>query len=320
MSVMTATGPVKGEDLGLTLVHEHIIVVMGEMDPSAMPDRNEIKAMAIDRLQELKAHGVDTFVDPCPMELGRDPELYAELSQATGVNIVFATGFYYEGAGLPAEWRGRDAEEIADLYIKELTDGVGATGLRPGIIKAATGNEVSASERQCLSAAAKAQRQSGAAIITHTEHSRHGDIQQDIFEAAGADLSRILIGHQDEQTSVEPIRALAKRGTFVGMDRIGIDMLSTDARRADHVAALVEDGLAGQVCLSQDCVCAFVMAKWPYPGPVPANPLKAWSEKNKPYTHILTDFVPLLKERGVSDADVDQMLRANPRRLLTGRG
>ncbi len=143
-------------------------------------------------------------------------------------------------------------------------------------------------------------------------------MQQDIFAENGADLSRILIGHQDEQTSPEPIRELAKRGTFVGIDRIGLEMLSSDERRADHVASLVNDGLVRQVCLSQDCVCGMFITPWPFPGPKPDNPLKFWSEMNKPYTYILTDFVPMLKARGVSDFDIDVMLRDNPRRLLAG--
>jgi phosphotriesterase-related protein len=321
MTVMSVTGPVKAEELGRTLVHEHIIAVLDQdpLDPAVMPDRREIVAVAVDRLQELKDHGVTTFVDPCPIELGRDPELYAEISQRTGVKIIFATGFYFEAMGIPAEWRARDAEEVADFYLKEITDGVGDTGLRPGVIKAATGMEVTAAERRCLSGAAIAQQQSGVALITHTEHSRHGDVQQDIFAENGADLSRVLIGHQDEQTSPDPIRKLAERGTFVGIDRIGLTSLATDETRADNVAALVKDGFVRQVCLSQDCVCALIMSRWPFPGPKPADLFKAWNEKNKPYSYVLTDFAPMLKARGVSDADIDVMLRDNPRRLLTGK-
>jgi len=319
MTVMSVSGPVKAEDLGLTLVHEHVVVRLdgGFMDPAAPADRREILAMATDKLQELKAHGVSTFVDPCPMELGRDPELYAELSQRTGINIIFATGFYYEGAGLPEDWRARGASEIADLYRKEISDGVGSSGLRPGIIKAATGPEVTVAERQCLTAAAIVQKQTGVAIITHTEHSRHGEVQQEIFAENGADLSRVLIGHQDEQTSVEPIQKLAQR-TFVGIDRIGIESLAPDERRADHVAALVKAGLGHRVCLSHDCVCGLIMGRWIMPGPKPDNPLRAWSEMQKPYTYILTDFAPMLRARGVSDTDIDVMLRDNPRRLLAG--
>lgn len=320
MTVMSVTGPVKAEDLGLTLVHEHIVAVMDQaaLDPAVAPDRREIMAIAVDRLQELKDHGVATFVDPCPNDVGRDPELYAEISQRTGVKIIFATGFYYEGAGAPVDRLPADAQAVADLYLKEIADGVGDTGFRPGVIKAATGMEVTAAERRCLSGAAIAQKQSGVALITHTEHSRHGDVQQDIFAENGADLSRVLIGHQDEQTSPDPIRKLAERGTFVGVDRIGITSLATDETRADNVAALVKDGLVRQVCLSQDCVCALVMSRWPFPGPKPANQIKAWNERNKPYSYILTGFAPMLKARGVSDADIDTMLRDNPRRLLTG--
>src|SRR5258708_3896268 len=151
MDVMSVTGLVKAEDLGRTLVHEHVVITMPgeELDPAFAPDRREILALATDQLQKLKDHGVTAFVDPCPIELGRDPELYAEVSQRSGVKIIFATGFYYEGFGLPVYWRARDPDEIADFYLKELHDGVGRTGLRPGVIKGATGLEVTPAERRC---------------------------------------------------------------------------------------------------------------------------------------------------------------------------
>jgi phosphotriesterase-related protein len=322
---MSVAGPLNAQDLGRTLVHEHIVISMpGErLDPNFAPDRREIRAMATERLRELKDHGVSTLVDPCPIELGRDPELYAEVSASSGIQIIFATGFYYEGTGLPAYWRAREPEEIADFYLKEINDGVGHTGLRPGVIKAATGLEVTPAEHRCLAGAAIAQKKAGVAIITHTENSRHGDTQQDIFAANGADLSRVLIGHQDEQTSPDPIRKLAKRGTFVGIDRIGL-LLASDETRADHVATLVKEGLARNVCLSQDCVCALTAPRMPFwmppeMRPTQTNPQKAWDAMSKPYTYILTHFVPMLKERGVTDDDIDVMLRANPRRLLTGK-
>src|SRR3981081_4611015 len=93
MSVMSVTGPLKAEVLGRTLVHEHIVLTMPgeELDPAFAPDRREILAVAPARLQELKDHGVTTLVDPCPIELGRDPELYAEVSERSGVKIIFAT-------------------------------------------------------------------------------------------------------------------------------------------------------------------------------------------------------------------------------------
>lgn len=321
MQVMSVTGPVAAEDLGLTLVHEHITVGMPgqELDPTKGPDRREIVAMAVDKLQELKDHGFGTIVDPCPIELGRDPELYARVSEASGVKIVFATGFYMESMGIPHYWRARDAEEVAEFYLSEITGGVGSTGLRPGVIKAATGLDASAQERKVLAGAAIAQREAGVAIITHTEKSRHGDVQQSIFAENGADPSRILIGHQDEHADAAPIAALAANGTFVGIDRVGMESLASDDHRADMVAQLVRGGHLGAVCLSHDCVCNTKAPKVPF---ALSSGVKITVEQflgnMKPMTHALTVFSDKLRERGISEAQLDTIFRDNPRRLLTG--
>lgn len=328
-TVQTVTGPVDASDLGRTLVHEHIRISFPgeELDPAYSWDRAETVARAVDKMQELLDAGFRTFVDPCPIELGRDPELYAEIAERSGMRIVCATGFYMgqDGQGLPAYWRARDPEEIAELYVGELEQGIGGTGIRPGIIKAATSAEVLDAERRTLTAAGMAQRATGVAIITHTEHSLHGDVQQELFAAAGADLGRVLIGHQDEQTDVAPIRALAGRGTFVGIDRIGLEGLAPDTRRADHVAALVREGFGGHVCLSQDHICSLPAPKsgWYLP-PARREALAArradmeWQMSGRPYTYVWTDFVPLLRERGVTDEDVERIFVENPRRLLAG--
>lgn len=328
-TVQTVTGPVDAAALGRTLVHEHIrISFFGEeLDRTYAWNRAETVALAVDKMAELLDAGFRTFVDPCPIELGRDPQLYAEIADKSGMNIVCTTGFYTEhgGSGLPFYWRARDPEEIAEHYVAELQDGIAGTGIRPGAIKAATGLEVTPAERRLLTGAALAQREAGVGIITHTENSRHGDVQQDIFDAAGADLSRVLIGHQDEQVDVAPIRKLAERGTFVGIDRIGLELLAPDARRADHVAALVREGLTGHVCLSQDHVCSMTAPRSPMYVPPEVREARAsmreeieWQVSKRPYTFIVTDFVPTLLERGVTEADVETMLVDNPRRLLAG--
>ncbi len=329
-TVQTVTGPVDGADLGRTLVHEHIrISYEGErLDPNYAWDRAETVERAVDKMGELLDAGFRTFVDPCPIELGRDPELYAEVASRSGMQIVCTTGFYTEhgGSGLPFYWRARDPEEIAGLYVQELRDGIAGTGgIRAGAIKAATGTEVTPAESRCLTGAAIAQREVGCAIITHTENSLHGDVQQDLFADGGADLGRVLIGHQDEQTDVAPIRKLAERGTFVGVDRIGLEILAPDERRADHVAALVREGFTSQVCLSQDHICALTAPRPSFYVPPEHREAAAtrreqiaWQVWQRPYTYIVTDFVPRLIERGVTDADVETIFVDNPRRLLTG--
>jgi phosphotriesterase-related protein len=283
---------------------------------------------AVDKMGELLDAGFRTFVDPCPIELGRDPELYAEISARSGMRIVCTTGFYTEhlSSGLPFYWRARDPEEIAELYVRELVEGIAGTGgIRAGAIKAATGVEVTPAESRCLTGAALAQREVGCAIITHTENSKHGDVQQDLFADGGADLGRVLIGHQDEQTDVAPIRKLAERGTFVGVDRIGLEILAPDERRADHVATLVREGFTDHVCLSQDHICALTAPRSSFWVPPEYRDAAAtrrqeieWQVWKRPYTYILTDFVPRLLERGVTDADVETIFVDNPRRLLAG--
>jgi phosphotriesterase-related protein len=182
---------------------------------------------------------------------------------------------------------------------------------------------VTPAERKVLTAAGRAQKQAGVAIITHTEHSRHGDVQQQIFADAGADMSRVMIGHQDEHPTPDPILKLAKRGTFVGIDRVGIDLLASDDTRADNVTALVKHGHGKQVCLSQDCVCTMTAPRFPFPMPdsVPKEHRpdpKTFSKNLKPLSYVLTGFAPRLLKRGVSQAEIDTIFRDNPRRLLTG--
>jgi len=328
-TVQTVTGPVDASDLGRTLVHEHIRISWPgeELDRTYAWDRADAVARAVDKMAELIDAGFRTFVDPCPIELGRDPALYAEIAQKSGMQMICTTGFYTEhgGTGLPYYWRGRDPEEIADHYVAELREGIGDTGIRPGAIKAATGFEVTPAERRVLTGAALAQRETGVAIITHTENSRHGDVQQDLFDSSGADLSRVLIGHQDEQEDVAPIRKLAERGTFVGIDRVGLELLAPDDRRVDHVVTLVREGLASHVCLSQDHICTLTAPRTPIYVPPERRDARAsmreaidWQVWKRPYTYLVTDFVPRLVERGVTDADVETMLVDNPRRLLAG--
>lgn len=321
MQVMSVTGPVDEADLGRVLVHEHIVIGMPgqELDPSYAPEIGEIVARAVDQLQKLRDLGVGAIVDPCPIELGRDPELYARVSEESGVKIIFATGFYMESMGIPHYWRARDAEEIAEFYLSEISNGVGSTGLRPGVIKAATGLDASPMERRVLAGAAIAQREGGVAIITHTENSRHGDVQQSIFAENGADPSRIMIGHQDEHKSAAPIAALAANGTFVGIDRVGMEGLATDDHRADMVAELIRGGHRDRVCLSQDCVCNTKAARVPFALSTGVKiTVEQFLGNMKPMTHVLTAFADKLRDRGVSEADLDVIFRDNPRRLLTG--
>jgi len=158
-TIQTVTGPCRPADLGLTLMHEHLIIGWPgwESDTAAAPfDRREARKLCVDRMHELKALGVATLLDPCPIDLGRDVELAAEVAQASGVRIVCATGLYKEESGAAPYYKFRGAftdsvNEMAEIFIKEISEGIGSTGIKAGVIKVATGpHQVTAYERNVI--------------------------------------------------------------------------------------------------------------------------------------------------------------------------
>lgn len=325
--VQTVTGPVDAADLGRTLVHEHVkISYPGDsLDPSYAFDRARCVETAVERMHGLQEFGVRTFVDPCPIDLGRDPELLAEVSEASGMQIVCATGFYNEHMGIPWYWRVRSAEEVAELYLHELEHGIGATGIRPGIIKIASSNPVGEHDRKVIAGAAIAAREAGVTVISHCERAVGGDVQQDILEEHGVDLSRCLIGHQGEAPSGDQHVAIARRGSFVGFDRIGLEILASNEQQAAYVKNMVDAGHADRVCLSQDHMCCLCSPKFPYAVPealrdVYDQILPSVYEQmyGRPHTYLFTEFLPLLAKLGLDEGLVDTFLVDNPRRLFGG--
>lgn len=328
--LVTVTGPVTHDQLGRVLVHEHVkISYHGEsLDPRYGRDREADIGLAVERMHQLREHGVRTFVDPCPIELGRDPELLAEISERSGMQIVCATGFYFEAhtAGIPYYWRQRWPEEIAEFYLHEIEHGIGETGIRPGVIKVATGDPVSRDEHKVVTGAAMAAAESGLPVITHTENSSHGEIQQEIFAAHGVDLSRCLIGHLDQVPGPSVLTEIADRGSFVGIDRVGMTRRVSDDDRARLVAELLASGHGRHVCLSQDHLCFMTAPRPPYWIPrdkaewfdTVVRPELETEMFDRPHSYIFTEFVPRLRALGIDDATIEEFFVDNPRRLLTG--
>jgi phosphotriesterase-related protein len=177
-SVETVTGRCRPEDLGVTLMHEHLLIGWpGWEADTAAPhwDRSEAKRVCVDRMHELKALGVTALLDPCPIDLGRDVEFAADVAQASGVRVICATGLYKEEAGAAPYFKFRSpfadtVGEMTELFVKEIQDGIGASGIKAGVIKVATGpHRVTDYERSVLRAAAKAHLATGVPITTHTD-------------------------------------------------------------------------------------------------------------------------------------------------------
>src|SRR5437870_6361825 len=144
--VQTVTGTCAPEELGPTLMHEHLLVGWPGWEAYAAEEGGQRRAriaLCVERMQELRALGVRTLLDPCPIDLGRDVELMAEVADQSGVRIICATGLYKEDLGAPAYFKFRtqfgDAlAEMTDLFVRELSEGVGGTRIRAGVIQVAT--------------------------------------------------------------------------------------------------------------------------------------------------------------------------------------
>jgi phosphotriesterase-related protein len=324
MKVQTVTGPIGLDDLGRTLMHEHLFIAFqgAEYDPLAVFDRPAFIAEAVRRLRQLREeHGVRSFVDPCPIELGRDAGMMREIAEKSEMNVVCTTGFYFEEMGLPIYWRARTVEEIAELYVREISVGIGATGVKAGAIKVATGKPITALDEKFLAAACVAQKATGVPIITHTQDGHGGPEQQALFTKGGVAAHNCLIGHCCGNADPAYHQRVVDGGSYIGFDRIGLHRYQPDEIRADNLATLVRNGHASQIMMSQDRHCGW-LGKF-------ARQLSAAEQAHieaerargnwpPPYTYLFTDFVPMLRQRGVSEATIASILQDNPRRFFAG--
>jgi phosphotriesterase-related protein len=320
-SVNTVRGAVQSSELGVTLMHEHVFVLSTEIlqnFPAAWGDEEKRIADAVARLNELKSRGVATIVDLTVIGLGRYIPRIQRIARETSINIVVATGVYtYNDVPMYFHFQGPGTElggpEImVDMFVKDIEEGISDTGVRAGILKCATDQPgVTAGVERVLRAVAQAHRQTGVPISTHTHAgTRRGLEQQRIFEQEGVDLSRVVIGHSGDTTDIEYLEELIANGSYIGMDRFGIDVLLPFEDRVNTVARLCERGHAEKMVLSQDAAC---FNDW-----LPENVdqiLPRWN-----FLHIHNDVIPALKERGVTDSQINTMLVDNPRKIFERQG
>ncbi len=325
MQVQTVTGPIGLDQLGRTLMHEHLFIAFpgAEFDPAATFDRASFVKEAVRRLIQLRTeHDVRTFVDPCPIELGRDAALMREISEKSEMNIVCTTGFYFEEMGLPVYWRARTVQEIAELYIREITRGIGTTGVKAGAIKVATGAPaITALEHKFLEAACMAQRATGVPIITHTQDGQAGPEQQAAFAEGGVPAHQCLIGHCCGNADPAYHQRVVDGGSYIGFDRIGILRFQPDEVRADNLVRLVRNGYRAQIMMSQDRHCGWLgkfARQLSAEEQDRIDALRADGQWPPHYTYLFTDFVPMLKQRGLSEHEIQSILHDNPRRFFAG--
>jgi phosphotriesterase-related protein len=311
--VQTVLGPIDPATLGFTLPHEHTAIALWQI-----PNRWDYWELTRDEpiITEELAHfreaGGSTLVDLTLDGVGRDPSWLVQLARATGLNLVMGCGWYRESY-YPAEARinRRSVEDLANELIHEAAEGIAVAGLeapvRPGIIGEIGTDKpwLSAQEERVHRAVARASRRTGLAITTHAVMSDVGLAQLTTFEDEGADLSRVVIGHADSYPVLDHYLEIIRRGANLEFDFLGMSFTPHERlgepRIIDLLLELLSLGHADRVFLSQD-VCH--------------NSQLRQYEGNG-YTYLQDAFLPRLRERGVSNAEIDQLTVANPRRILT---
>jgi len=307
--VQTVLGPIEPASLGVTLPHEHTQIALWHV-----PDRWDYwqltrdEPVILEELAAFRAAGGSGLVDLTAPGVGRDPEWLAGIARGSGLHIVMGCG-WYRGAYYPPESRidRRTADDLADELVREASDGVGATGIRPGIIGEIGTDKpwVSALEERVHRAAARAAKRTGLAITTHGVISPVGLDQLRIFDEEGVDPARVIIGHADSYPILEHHLAIIERGASVEFDFLGMSFNAVERHGEPRVVALLCEllsrGHADRILLSQD-VC---------------NDAQLQRYGGNGYTYLAETFVPRLRSAGVSDAEIETMTVANPQRILT---
>jgi phosphotriesterase-related protein len=311
-SISTVTGTITADELGTTLMHEHMFVQYG--GPSAeycQPGRRRDEAVAdcLEYIAQIRTYGVQSIVDPTTADLGRNAPLLAEIAAKTGLNIICCTGIYSTATYMRLRDRlDGSPDAIADLFIRELTDGIGDSGVKAGFIKVvSTAPVIRRDERELLLAAAQASVATGAPIITHTDGVL-GDEQQRILTAAGVPARRIIIGHSCSSTSFAYHHGIVQAGSYLGFDQIGMETVLPDEVRVDSLAKLIHAGWASRIMISHDSV-------WHWVG---GPRMGTGQHKNWKPTNFFERIVPMLQYGGVTDEHIQTMLRDNPRLFFAG--
>ena len=321
MQVETVRGPIDTSGLGATLMHEHVFILNREIMenyPSYWDEEHRLTD-AVAKLNALKAAGIDTIVDPTVIGLGRYIPRIQQVAEQTDLQIVAATGlytyndvpfyFHFRGPGTPLN----GPEPMVDFFVADITEGIAGTKVKAGILKCATDEHgLTPGVERVLRAVAQAHRRTGVPITTHTHAlSRRGLDQQRIFQEEGVDLSRVIIGHSGDSTDLEYLEQLMAKGSYIGMDRFGIDAILPMADRVATVATLCERGYANRMVLAHDASCFIDWFD---------EDLKNAAMPNWHYLHISKEVIPALRDRGVTEEQLDQMLIHNPKAIFNVQG
>ncbi|WP_423127379.1 phosphotriesterase family protein [Gaoshiqia sp. Z1-71] len=304
--IITVTGDISPDDMGLCLEHEHILVdfTRAENNEPEAYTLEEAVGKVLPYLNELKAHGVKTFVECTPMYVGRDVNLLKRLSEETGIQILTNTGFYgaQNNRFIPSHILLMSPEAIARFWIAEFEQGIEGSGIKPGFIKIGVDRKPLSEFHATLArAAAITHKATGLTIMAHTGPAVGAFQQLDLLKEEGVSPEAFIWTHASDEKNPEKLIRIAKQGAWISLDKYGWDE-ACEQEYPELLQRFKNEGLLNKVLISHD-------AGWFDPG----QPEQAF----KPYTPIFETLVPRLKELGFSDDDLTRILVSNPAEVFT---
>jgi phosphotriesterase-related protein len=322
-TVETVKGPVDVNDLGPTLMHEHVFVLstehMQNYGEGDWWDEDARVADAVAKLRALKDKGITTIVDPTVWGIGRYIPRVQRIAEQVDLNIVVATGIYaYQE--LPHQYAYRGSGLLIDIpepmvtdFTRDIAAGIGSTGVKAAFLKCAIeAYGLTPGVDRIARAVARTSVETGAPITVHTSSpAETGRLAVDLFAKEGVDLTKVVIGHAGDSNDLDYLMALADTGATLGMDRFGLDLFNPTAARVQTIAGLAARGYADRMVLSHDASCFMDYFGGAF------EQTRAVAAPNWHYEFISDDVLPALREAGVTDDQIQQMLVDNPRRYFT---
>jgi phosphotriesterase-related protein len=304
-------------------MHEHVFVLDADAQqnyPAEWGSEDERVADAVDKLKALAAQGIRSIADPTVIGLGRYiPRIQRIAEQVPDLHIIPATGcytydqvpffLYYRDPALHALIGLGEADPMIDMFVGDITEGIAGTGVKAAFLKCAIDhNGLTPGVERVMRAVARTHRQTGAPITVHTHPGSETGlvVKRVLCDDEGVDPTRVVLGHSGDSSDLDYLSALADAGFILGMDRFGINVETTFEARADTLVELCRRGYADRMVLAHDAACYI-----DWMDPRLREMMTQWN-----YLHIHDDVLPYVRERGVTEAQIETMLVDTPRRYF----
>jgi phosphotriesterase-related protein len=315
-SVETVRGQVELAGLGPTLMHEHVFV----LEPEALLNYNHAwgesywdeearVADAVAKLQRLRDGGIRTIVDPTAIGLGRYLPRIQRINAEVDLNVVVATGVYCF-LELPRFLAYRRDDAVVELFVREIRDGIDDTGVKAAFLKCAVEEHGLVGDiPRVLALIAAAAVETRVPVMVHTNApAKTGLVALETLTGHGVEPRRIVIAHAGDSNDLDYLRAIGDAGAWLGLDRFNIPHFNPDENRIETLLALLEEGYGDRLHLGHDGACFYDFMQH--------NP--PFANERPDYLHISARILPVLRERGVTEEQIDEMLVLNPQRFFAG--